>query len=88
MKFRLKKDIVIKAGTIFDTAAEKVDRDSRCYSEVVIGLTKDTAGTLVYETGDEHQWRDPKTRRQLSRWFERIPENERWQDKAERENGF
>ena len=76
MKFRLKKDIVIKAGTIFDTACRKTVRDPRCYSEVTVGLSKDTCGSFVYETGNQEDWKDPTMRRQLARWFEPITENE------------
>lgn len=72
MKMRLKKDIVIKAGTIFGTAASKVERDPDCFAECIIGLTKDTAGILTYEVGDEDQRKDPKFRRAINRWFEKV----------------
>ena len=72
MKLRLKRDIVIKAGTIFDTAAEAVVRDSAAFVECVFGLTKDTYGTVTYEVGDERDMRDPKHRRVIRRWFEEV----------------
>jgi len=72
MKLRLKKDIVIKAGTIFYTAESNVSRDPDAYVECVFGLTKDSYGTVVYQVGDEGDMRDPKHRRAIRRWFEEV----------------
>lgn len=72
MKMRLKKDIVIKAGTIFDTAAENVSRDPAAYVECVFGLTKDSYGTVTYQVGDASDMRDTKHRRAIRRWFEEV----------------
>jgi len=72
MKMRLKKDIVIKAGTIFDTAASELRQDPAAYVECVFGLTKDTYGMVTYEVGDEGDMRDPKFKRAIRRWFEEV----------------
>ena len=72
MKMRLKKDIVIKAGTIFDTAASKVIRRPDACVECGFGLTKDSYGTVVYLVGDAGDMRDPKHRRAIRRWFEEV----------------
>jgi len=74
MKWRLKKDIVIKAGTIFDTSCSKMELDPSCHGECIIGLTKDTAGHVIYEIGNSDDWKDPKFKRAISRWFEPIME--------------
>ena len=71
-KWKVSPSIVIKAGTIFDTAARKVERDPDAFVECVFGLTKDTHGPLVYEVGDEQDMRDPKHRRAIRRWFEDV----------------
>lgn len=72
MRLRLKKDIVIEAGTIFDTAASEVSRDPAAHVEFTFGLTKDTSGTVVYQVGDEGDMQDPKFRRAIRRWFEEV----------------
>ena len=72
MRMRLKKDIVIKAGTIFDTAASEVSRDPEAYVECVFGLTKDSYGIVTYQVGDEGDMLDPKHRRAIRRWFEEV----------------
>lgn len=68
MKLRLKKDIVIKAGTIFDTAPGKVVRDSNQFVEATfaVGRSKDTFGTVTYLVGEV----GTEERRQVSRYFE------------------
>jgi hypothetical protein len=60
MKLRLKKDIVIPAGTVFNDAPLKVVRKPGCYVESVIGLTPDAVGFFTCDTdcGDE--------------WFEKV----------------
>ena len=67
MKFKLKKDIVIKAGTVFDC----VDGESRKYYEGnyshLIGLTDNTSGELVY--GINTDFPDEE-----AEWFEEVKE--------------
>ena len=69
MKLRLKKDIVIKAGAIF----ENVDNETREYHHDnyghVFGLTKDTSGEIVYGicTGFNNM-----LGQQSSEWFEKV----------------
>lgn len=63
-KLRLKKDITIPAGTIFnDVRGMTVEYGSDNY-EHVLGLTKDSHGTLVY--GFDRV--DPK----IWDWFEEV----------------
>lgn len=64
MKARLKKDIVIKAGTIFHDAPTRTER-SGDHIEYIFGLTKNTTGSLVYAIED-------LTRKEWDKWFERI----------------
>ena len=53
MKKVLLKDIVIPAGTVFMDAPSKTIR-SNGFGEAVIGLTKDSSGSLVYDIeGDD-----------------------------------
>ena len=49
---RLKKDIIIKAGTIFKTAPSKTVRHGKGHLETSIGLSDDTCGSLVYTLDD------------------------------------
>lgn len=60
---RLKKDIVIKAGTVFDRAPAITKRGSNAF-ECIIGLTKNSAGSFVYymEPSDSD----------LKEWFEEV----------------
>jgi hypothetical protein len=46
-RFALKKDLVIKAGTVFDGAPVRVEYNYDHY-EAIIGLTPDCAGHLVF----------------------------------------
>lgn len=48
MDYRLKKDIVIKAGTIFTQAPSRIDLDADHVIHTV-GLTKNTVGSLYCE---------------------------------------
>ena len=48
MKKVLLQDIVIKAGTVFDSAARKTERLGEGHFCHVIGLTNDSSGDLVY----------------------------------------
>ena len=47
MKKVLLKDIVIKAGTVFDTAPAKTEVDDTHF-DCVIGLSTNTHGTFTY----------------------------------------
>jgi len=72
MKLRLKKNIVIKAGTIFDTAPHTISCDPSAFVECTFGLTKGTFGTVRYHVGDDNSMLDPKYRRAIHRWFEKV----------------
>lgn len=61
MRARLKRDIVIPAGTIFDDAPRRIDM-AQGHIEHVLGLTKDSAGSLCY-------FLDPDDET-LAEWFE------------------
>lgn len=45
---RLKRDITIPAGTIFDEAPIKTQRCGGVHFEHIFGLSKDSTGHLVY----------------------------------------
>ncbi|MBL0320235.1 MAG: hypothetical protein IPP74_13245 [Alphaproteobacteria bacterium] len=61
---RLKKDLIIPAGTIFTPAATKTTRDSS-FAQTTIGLTPDTFGEVVYEVwGDDNE--------KIAEWFEEV----------------
>lgn len=64
MKYRLKKDIIFKAGTVF----ENIDGEKRDFVlgnyESMVGLTKDSFGQFVYNI-DEN---DPN----IEEWFEEV----------------
>ena len=47
-KVRLKKDIVIPAGTVFDNVDESSVEYGEDNYEHTLGLTKDSCGSLVY----------------------------------------
>lgn len=47
MKKVLLKDIIIKAGTVFDTAPSKTTRDDSHF-DCTVGLSKNTCGTFTY----------------------------------------
>ncbi|NCC96395.1 MAG: hypothetical protein EOM02_06090 [Synergistales bacterium] len=64
MKFRLKKDIVIPAGMIFETAPKKTERFDDSMVGVDFGLTKDTSGYLTYGVDRD----DPA----VGEWFEEV----------------
>ena len=58
----LLKDIVIPAGTVFSDAPTETRRAPGNFGETVIGLSKNTYGTLVYElNGDDAD--------ELAEWF-------------------
>ena len=61
VRYRLKKDIVIPAGTVFGQAPTKKVMNGP-HIEHILGLTKDTSGSLIYALDD-----DPS----LDEWFEK-----------------
>lgn len=63
MKVRLKKDIVIKAGTIFHEAPIRTERSGEGHIEHIFGLTKHTTGHLVYNIED-------LAKKEWEKWFE------------------
>jgi hypothetical protein len=52
VSFRLLKDIVIKAGTIFTTSPRQVKYNEE-HAWHDFGLTKNTAGSIAYEVGND-----------------------------------
>ena len=62
---RLKKDIIIPAGTIFKPASQKTERFGNTHFEHTIGLTSDTYGVLTYCIDNN----------ELDEWFETINKN-------------
>jgi len=64
-KFVLKKDIVIKAGTVFESIDGHVHTFvADCYS-ALFGLGKDSSGEIVYKgIGDDDKMREE--------WFEEV----------------
>jgi hypothetical protein len=71
MRFILKKDIVIKAGTVLESAPYSMSIDATQVSEHTFPLGRDFSGRVLLNTGDARDWGNPKTRRTLSRWFKR-----------------
>lgn len=70
MRYRLKRDIVIPAGTVFGQAPVRTERvvSDEPYDgsiETIIGLTRDSFGSLVYSL-------DPADREALGEWFEEL----------------
>jgi len=59
---RLKKDIVIPAGTVFENVVGMNVEYGNGNYECTIGLTKDSAGSLVYGIGPGDKL--------LDEWFE------------------
>ena len=62
--FRLKKDLVIPAGTIFHPAPRETKRFGTMHYDAEIGLTPNTSGTVTYFLGDDIAL--------LSEWFEEL----------------
>lgn len=60
----LLKDIVIPAGTVFDSAPRKTVRDNTHY-DCVIGLSKNTTGSVTYCI-------DPGYKEELSEYFANL----------------
>ncbi len=70
MRYRLKKDVVIPAGAVFNTAPWKTERSISEEPfggaiDTIIGLTKDTSGTFTYAL-------DPMDREALEEYFEPV----------------
>lgn len=53
MRKVLVKDLVIPAGTIFDSAPTKTERHGDGCVQAVIGLSKNTYGTIEYWCDDD-----------------------------------
>jgi len=66
---RLRKDLVIPAGTVF-TRAPSVTRRDASFGQATIGLTPDTFGHVEYEI-----WGDDQKR--VAEWFEPVQEAEK-----------
>jgi glucose uptake protein GlcU len=66
MKYKLKRDIVIKKGTVFTQAPRRVDRDEN-FTEAVIGLSTNTVGYLTYDVSRE-------TFKEVSKYFKVVKE--------------
>ena len=69
MKKVLIRDLVIPAGTVFDTAPTSTTRADDCFVEAVIGLTKNTYGTVTYCVNDDDF---PKDMKKLKKWFRDV----------------
>jgi hypothetical protein len=69
----LKKDLVIPAGTKFDTAPTQTQRAGEGHFITSLGLSKDSSGDLVYFAGAP----ESEERLQLQEWFgeEQPPQN-------------
>ena len=65
MKATLKKDIVIPAGTVFDTAATKTERVGDGHIEFIFGLSKDTSGSIHYCIGNTKE-----EKKQIEEYFD------------------
>jgi hypothetical protein len=65
----LLKDIVIPAGTKFETAPLEVSRCHEGHVSHIVGLSKDTSGDLTYYVGPEGS----KERQQLEEMFSTEP---------------
>lgn len=65
--YRLKKDLVIPAGTRFSPAPTKTERAGDGHIEAVFGLSANTYGTVYYSL-------DPAAGDDLSEWFEEWAE--------------
>ena len=63
MKKRLLKDIVIKAGTIFNDAPIKTLRAPGCVMST-FGLSDNTFGTIEYRPDDDED--------EMKEWFEDV----------------
>jgi hypothetical protein len=73
MKYRLKKDIVIPAGTIFDDASDEKVRYGDGVIHYTVGLTKNSFGDFLYALdGEEQEDGSLNLMPELKKWFERI----------------
>lgn len=61
--YRLKKDIIIPAGTRFSSAPTKTERAGPGHIESEFGLSPNSYGTVYYSL-------DPRSKDDLSEWFE------------------
>jgi hypothetical protein len=60
---RLRKDLVIPAGTIFGQAPWRTVRNEE-HVQASLGLTKNTSGDVIYYIGDDKE--------ALAEWFEEL----------------
>ena len=65
MKLKLKKDVVIKAGTVFDNVDSLTIFNGKCTYEAMFELTDNTFGCVTYFLDDSipHETDD---------WFEEV----------------
>jgi hypothetical protein len=66
--YRLTKDIVLKAGTVFKNINGRTTRFGNSNFSTLMGLTKDSCGEFIYGI-------DPNDT-ELHEWFEEINERE------------
>jgi hypothetical protein len=64
MNYRLKKDIVVKAGTIFEPILGQVTKYVYSNYSHLFGLTNDSSGEIIYgiDPGDK----------EINDWFEEV----------------
>lgn len=65
MNVLLKKDIIIKAGTVLTKAPTKTERIGDGHVECTFGLSKNSFGTVTYSIEDPSE---------LEEWFEVVEE--------------
>lgn len=65
----LLKDIVIPAGTKFETAPVKTERAGEGHVSAIIAMSPDTSGEIVYFAGPPGS----AEREQLTEWFSETP---------------
>ena len=70
MKKVLLKDIVIKAGTIFNTAPSKIELCDNGHVSHIFGLTNNTYGEILYHFDDSA----PEDEKKLEEWFADVNE--------------
>ena len=61
--WRLKKDLIFPAGTVFGQAPSRTVRSEE-HVQASIGLTKNTSGDVTYFIGDDKE--------ALAEWFEEM----------------
>jgi hypothetical protein len=61
---RLKKDLVIPAGTVFNTASVYTERYGEGHVQAVFGLSPNTSGDITYDVSGDIA--------ELEEWFEVV----------------